>query len=106
MASAEDVLELVSRGMSNRVERRTDLNEHSSRSHLVVTIYIVRTPKLCDGATMACRMHLVDLAGSENAKVSEPPFGAPASSSLNSSADSRSPTLCHVLVDRVRRVSA
>lgn len=67
--SAEDVLNLVSHGMGARVERKTDLNEHSSRSHLIITAHLTRRSLLKDGETIACRMHLVDLAGSENAKL-------------------------------------
>ena len=70
VSDAEEVVSLVKKGMSCRVERSTDMNAHSSRSHLIVTVHCVRTAKRESlGMTTASRMHLVDLAGSENAKM-------------------------------------
>lgn len=67
--NSDAVLVLVAKGMAARVERRTDLNAHSSRSHLIVTIHATRVSLLHDGTITKSRMHLVDLAGSENAKM-------------------------------------
>lgn len=70
VSDADEVLSLVRKGMSSRVERSTDMNAHSSRSHLIVTVHCVRTAlRESLGMTTASRMHLVDLAGSENAKM-------------------------------------
>eukprot|EP00040_Diaphanoeca_grandis_P031090 m.185260 g.185260 ORF g.185260 m.185260 type:complete len:884 (-) comp32225_c0_seq1:569-3220(-) len=69
VTSTKQVLELVTMGMGARVERSTDLNEHSSRSHLIITAEAVRTSLMPDGTKTISRMHLVDLAGSENAKL-------------------------------------
>lgn len=70
VGTATGVLELVERGMSSRVERRTDMNAHSSRSHLIVCVHCTRTPRPeVGGVVTASRIHLVDLAGSENAKM-------------------------------------
>eukprot|EP00037_Helgoeca_nana_P036734 m.12829 g.12829 ORF g.12829 m.12829 type:complete len:876 (+) comp7904_c0_seq1:52-2679(+) len=64
-----DVSRLVANGLANRVERKTDLNDHSSRSHLIVTVHGTRQSLMYDGMTTSAKMHLVDLAGSENAKL-------------------------------------
>ena len=87
VADPAAVLGLVRRGMEARVARRTDLNAHSSRSHLVVTLRANRRSLLHDGAETYgrraapaamrpltvrgrhSRLQLVDLAGSENAKM-------------------------------------
>eukprot|EP00039_Didymoeca_costata_P008177 m.108800 g.108800 ORF g.108800 m.108800 type:complete len:814 (+) comp13980_c0_seq2:409-2850(+) len=68
ISNVEDLLGLVKRGMDSRVERQTDMNSHSSRSHLIVTVCCTRTPHH-SGKKTASRIHLVDLAGSENAKL-------------------------------------
>lgn len=47
----EDVMKLVSDGLANRVERKTDLNDHSSRSHLIVTLHGTRQSLMYDGMT-------------------------------------------------------
>ncbi|XP_067009288.1 chromosome-associated kinesin KIF4B [Anabrus simplex] len=57
--TVEAVSELLKRGMSNRHTRPTVLNDSSSRSHAVLTIYRTAT----DGATS--KLYLVDLAGLE-----------------------------------------
>mmetsp|Transcript_35936 Transcript_35936/g.94217 ORF Transcript_35936/g.94217 Transcript_35936/m.94217 type:complete len:927 (+) Transcript_35936:37-2817(+) len=69
VSSQEEVLKLVANGLANRVERKTDLNDHSSRSHLVLTVHSIRKSLMADGVTTESKMHLVDLAGSENAKL-------------------------------------
>ena len=51
--STQDVLNLVSHGMGARVERKTDLNEHSSRSHLIITAHLTRRSLLKDGPSEA-----------------------------------------------------
>lgn len=64
VASAEEVEELLTTGSSNRQMAATDMNAHSSRSHLLVQIFanVVNT----DGKKLpqSC-ITLVDLAGSE-----------------------------------------
>eukprot|EP00043_Microstomoeca_roanoka_P012365 m.119595 g.119595 ORF g.119595 m.119595 type:complete len:837 (-) comp15473_c1_seq2:56-2566(-) len=67
---ADSVLDLVNRGMRFRAERTTDLNERSSRSHLIVTISCESRSKV-DNSCLLSRLHMVDLAGSENNKMAK-----------------------------------
>jgi len=68
--SSEAVLRLIAEGQARRAVGRTDMNEHSSRSHAVVTLRI----DTCDAAdddrvsATSAKLHLVDLAGSERQK--------------------------------------
>ncbi|CAK0848334.1 unnamed protein product [Prorocentrum cordatum] len=64
VASAEEVEELLATGSSNRQMAATDMNAHSSRSHLLVQIFASVTN--VDGKKLpASCITLVDLAGSE-----------------------------------------
>lgn len=60
---AEDVEDLLTQGQKNRSVACTDMNTHSSRSHLVVQIY-ANTKTTAGKQTHSC-ITLVDLAGSE-----------------------------------------
>jgi len=63
VASADEVEDLLELGQRNRSVAKTDMNEHSSRSHLLVQIYArLTTPQ---GKELSAVMTLVDLAGSE-----------------------------------------
>lgn len=65
----EEALAALMEGCKRREVAKTDMNHHSSRSHLVFTLNVVQ----CDreaGATLRSRLHLVDLAGSERLKRS------------------------------------
>jgi kinesin family member C2/C3 len=62
--SVADVEELIQKGDTNRSTFSTDMNEHSSRSHLILSLYITATNKLTAEKT-ASKLHLIDLAGSE-----------------------------------------
>lgn len=65
----EEALAALTEGCRRREVARTDMNHHSSRSHLVFTLNVSQ----CDreaGATLRSRLHLVDLAGSERLKRS------------------------------------
>ena len=64
VASAAEVDECVNRGSSNRTVGKHNMNEHSSRSHLVLTFYAHVVSKK-DGAISRAKLHLIDLAGSE-----------------------------------------
>jgi kinesin family member C2/C3 len=60
----EDVHNVLNRGQKNRATGATNLNEHSSRSHLVLRIEVHgRNEK--SGDTTYGKLHLIDLAGSE-----------------------------------------
>ena len=61
---------LIGDGQARRAVGRTDMNEHSSRSHSVVTLRI----ETCDVgdperiSATSSKLHLIDLAGSERQK--------------------------------------
>lgn len=65
--SLADVMKVFGQGSANRATASTNLNEHSSRSHLILTVTVTST--LGDGASVRGKLNLVDLAGSE--KVSK-----------------------------------
>ncbi|KIK59920.1 hypothetical protein GYMLUDRAFT_44405 [Collybiopsis luxurians FD-317 M1] len=59
--SIQDFQTLYARATKNRSTGATLLNERSSRSHAVLTLYVTRS-----GAAAVSKIHLLDLAGSEN----------------------------------------
>jgi kinesin family member C2/C3 len=67
--SVSDVETLIGKGNTNRSTFATDMNEHSSRSHLILSLYIAATNKLTNEKT-ASKLHLIDLAGSERVSKS------------------------------------
>lgn len=69
VVNPEEALMALSEGMRRRETAPTDMNHHSSRSHLIFTLTIVQgDPDV--GATLNGRLHIVDLAGSERLKRS------------------------------------
>lgn len=62
--SSTEIDEVMDRAASNRSEGRTDMNAHSSRSHMIL-YSIVRTRNLHTGVQSYGKLSLVDLAGSE-----------------------------------------
>ncbi|XP_054986328.1 kinesin-like protein KIF18B [Sorex araneus] len=67
--SAEQLLEMLTRGNRNRTQHPTDANAASSRSHAIFQIFVKqqdRVPSLTQALRVA-KMSLVDLAGSERA---------------------------------------
>lgn len=68
--SATDIHAAIQRGAANRSVSSTPKNEHSSRSHSVLMIDIVRTSKANSEVTTG-RLVLVDLAGSERLAKTE-----------------------------------
>eukprot|EP00946_MAST-07B_sp_MAST-7B-sp1_P004892 g4892.t1 len=62
--SHEDVLALMAHGYTNRAVAGTDMNEHSSRSHCALSVFVT-SRSLIDGRATRGKMHLIDLAGSE-----------------------------------------
>ena len=71
--TVEDVLELLIFGNSNRVVARTDMNNHSSRSHAIFRLTVESNAKGVGIGAEVMRVadfNLVDLAGSESAKMS------------------------------------
>jgi kinesin family protein C2/C3 len=66
VSSLAEVKELMSKGVKNRTVGAHNVNLHSSRSHLVVTIF-VETERKKNGkmVTTRSKLNLIDLAGSE-----------------------------------------
>jgi kinesin family protein C2/C3 len=62
--SFDEVIGLWSKAKENRTTFSNNINEHSSRSHLVISLY-VRGENLASGVQSYGKLHLVDLAGSE-----------------------------------------
>ena len=52
--------------INTRTTAQTDMNNTSSRSHLVITLDLFQQMK--DGATLTSKLHFIDLAGSERIK--------------------------------------
>lgn len=71
--TVEDVLELLIYGNSNRVVAKTDMNNHSSRSHAIFRLTVQSAEKGLGIGADVVRIgdfNLVDLAGSESTKQS------------------------------------
>ncbi|XP_075418087.1 kinesin-like protein KIF18B [Tenrec ecaudatus] len=67
--SAEQLLEMLTRGNRNRTQHPTDANATSSRSHAIFQIFVKQQDRVT-GLTQAlqvAKMSLIDLAGSERA---------------------------------------
>jgi len=66
-ANAEEILNLMEKGNKNRAVGRTNMNEHSSRSHAIFQITIEVSETWLDGKEhfKVGKLNLVDLAGSE-----------------------------------------
>ncbi|KAL2767386.1 kinesin-like protein KIFC2 isoform 1 [Daubentonia madagascariensis] len=63
----ETLHQMLSLGRSNRATAATAMNQHSSRSHALVTLTLHAASPPCAPGT-AGTLHLVDLAGSERAR--------------------------------------
>ena len=61
----EELEQVYYQGLDNRAMRSTDVNETSSRSHLIFSIYIERTGKRSGRRTIG-KIIFIDLAGSES----------------------------------------
>eukprot|EP00604_Paraphysomonas_vestita_P002960 CAMPEP_0174820936 /NCGR_PEP_ID=MMETSP1107-20130205/5093_1 /TAXON_ID=36770 /ORGANISM="Paraphysomonas vestita, Strain GFlagA" /LENGTH=547 /DNA_ID=CAMNT_0016037257 /DNA_START=607 /DNA_END=2250 /DNA_ORIENTATION=+ len=64
VTQSSQVLELMRQSQTNRAVGAHDMNEHSSRSHSILTL-TCRGRNLRDGSTTYGKLHLIDLAGSE-----------------------------------------
>lgn len=64
ITSIDEVMNMLSLGTQLRTSGYTDMNEHSSRSHLILTLYVTGVNKITQESTSS-KMHLIDLAGSE-----------------------------------------
>jgi len=68
--NAADVQDIFVKGERNRSIGKTDMNEHSSRSHLILTVFAEGTDRTTKKTTKG-KLHLIDLAGSERLKKSK-----------------------------------
>ncbi len=68
VAGEEEVLALIEKGQGLRKVASNNINEHSSRSHLVIIVKVYRE-NFVSGAMTSGYMTLVDLAGSERLKT-------------------------------------
>ncbi|CAE7538358.1 kif3 [Symbiodinium natans] len=64
VGSEQEIFDIMKTGKYNRAVAATNLNEHSSRSHLIFMLTIEQT-NLHDRSVKVGKLHLVDLAGSE-----------------------------------------
>ncbi|CBJ25844.1 conserved unknown protein [Ectocarpus siliculosus] len=64
VSTLEEVLRMLAIADKNRASACTNLNDHSSRSHLILSVNVDGVNRHT-GATSAGRLHLIDLAGSE-----------------------------------------
>ena len=64
VASVEDLRRYMDLGHKNRSVGCTDMNEHSSRSHCMLSVYVDNAHRMAATRTRA-KLHLIDLAGSE-----------------------------------------
>lgn len=66
IANVSEATDLLSQASQYRATASTNMNEQSSRSHLIITFQITRGPGLnLDGPTITGTLNLIDLAGSE-----------------------------------------
>ncbi|CAH0549981.1 unnamed protein product [Brassicogethes aeneus] len=68
VTSANEVLEILSRGSAGRATASTNMNSQSSRSHAILTVTITMQSKDDPANIKTAKLHLVDLAGSERPK--------------------------------------
>lgn len=59
-----ELFRIISIGQKNRMTCATNMNEHSSRSHLIFLLTLNQV-SLTDGASKTSKLFLIDLAGSE-----------------------------------------
>ncbi|XP_077209602.1 kinesin-like protein KIFC2 [Paroedura picta] len=64
VGSFREIKKMLSLGKRNRVTSSTHMNEHSSRSHALLTVTFTST-ELATGTKTTGKLNLVDLAGSE-----------------------------------------
>jgi len=69
VTTMEEVMKIFEEGRKNRSVARTNMNEHSSRSHSVLIISVNGKSKT-DARTLHGKLNLIDLAGSERVSKS------------------------------------
>eukprot|EP00959_Pyramimonas_sp_CCMP1952_P273386 5714294-Pyramimonas_sp.AAC.1 len=70
VTSLDKVAEMIAIGRKNRTTFSTNMNEHSSRSHSILSVFVT-SKNLVTGTIMKGKLNLVDLAGSERVSKSE-----------------------------------
>lgn len=65
----DDVMAVLTRGNENRATASTNMNEHSSRSHMILNVRV--TCGMKDQPMQTGNLYLIDLAGSERVRKSE-----------------------------------
>ena len=70
IASVRDVMTALARGETPKMVVATNMNERSSRSHSVFTLYL-RQERTATRQSIETYFHMVDLAGSERIKKSK-----------------------------------
>ncbi|KAJ1858902.1 hypothetical protein LPJ73_001858, partial [Coemansia sp. RSA 2703] len=71
VTSYEQFDSMYQRACGNRRTASTKLNNHSSRSHAILTVHVQWKDDLASGRTWCGRLHLIDLAGSEDNRRTE-----------------------------------
>jgi len=61
----DEVMTWMRVGAKNRATATTNMNEHSSRSHLILSIYVTGRNRVDSKQVQISKLHLIDLAGSE-----------------------------------------
>lgn len=64
VANQKEVLDTLKKGSKNRSVTATNMNDVSSRSHLILSVYVMARNNITGKDTMG-KLHLIDLAGSE-----------------------------------------
>lgn len=67
--SPKEVLDIMTQGYRNRATFATNMNEHSSRSHSMLSVYIDGRNSVTN-LRFKGKLHLIDLAGSERVSKS------------------------------------
>ncbi|KAK9709795.1 Kinesin motor domain [Popillia japonica] len=70
VTNEQEAMRLLFLGDTNRTIAETPMNEYSSRSHCIFTIYVTVTSERCERIRRS-KLHLVDLAGSERVHKSK-----------------------------------
>ncbi|KAJ2307544.1 hypothetical protein IWW54_004355 [Coemansia sp. RSA 2705] len=71
VTSFEQFDAMYQKACGNRRTASTKLNNHSSRSHAILTVQVQWTDDVGPGKTWCGRLHLIDLAGSEDNRRTE-----------------------------------
>ena len=66
----DDVVDVLTAAYAQRVAKATSMNERSSRSHCIVSLFVTGI-NLATNQKLIGKLHMIDLAGSERIKQSE-----------------------------------